>query len=1017
MLNRHQKRALLLQAGRGAVAVVVMLQASALVAQDRSQESLSQVADAIVVTGSLIRSDMAAQGTPLEAITAREIETIGTGDAGELLRQWPGVVAASGSAMNNGNVGSSFVNLRGLGPGRNLVLLDGNRLTPSGISGIFDLDNLPPALMERVDILTGGASATYGADAISGVVNFVTRKNFSGLELAATNGITQKGDGHEYRLDLTAGANFAGGRGNVVVAASYLNSDSVTQGDRDFSFYSIDSRTGQRGGSQVGVPALMSGVSDAGADFIAYGCGPGGVACATNVQGIRQIAPDGSGFSPYELYAPYNTNPWNLFRTPFERVNAYATGRYEISDAVELRVRGLYSHNQVQSEVAPSGIFGSIFYVPLNNPYLTDSMRASLCSYDLNPGPGYLAAYTPAECAAAATATGPTDPNFRYTIAGLGRRAAEAGPRITRFTTDYFDVEGGLGGQLSSSVRWDASLSYGESRKDMLQTGYWRDSRVQQSLLSGPGGCFDPKDGCVPVNFFGPEGSITPEMNAFLLGEATAKSFTSLLQGKALLSGDTGLVVPFTTAPISFAFGGEYRRYRASERPDAVSQSGDLGGMAGGSPAVAGGYSVREAIAEIQVPLVEDVPGVERLTIGGGLRYSDTRINAAGNPNHDAWTWKAEASWLVGSGVEVRGSAAHAVRAPNISELFFPRTTSVTTLAIDPCAGAAPIGNANLLAVCLAQGAGMGQIGGIQQPTSSVVNATSAGNTSLRPETADTWTAGLAFSPETLRGFSASVDYYNIRVKSAIGTLSPGDAIADCFGNLGAASATDPACTLIQRNPATGGLEGNAGGLWLPMANLGRLKVDGLDFTVRQQVKLGSAASLALDFQGTWTRNSSFEVENGASSRECAGYYSSNCVSLQPKFSFRQRTTLSVRDFDLSLGWRYIGGSEFEPRQFEEELAMANALGCVDAAGSDPYGCVVDKPFRKIGGAHYFDLAARAGVHQNLELWLRVANLFNRQPPMVGDTVGNTSYNSGNTYPAVYDALGRRFSVTARLRF
>ena len=326
-------------------------------AQDAAADE-EEAGTEIVVTGSLITNPNLEASAPVNVVSEKEIELQQANVAEELLRELPGAVPSIGSAVNNGNGGASFVNLRNLGSNRNLVLIDGVRLVPAELNGRFDLNNIPLALVQRVDVLTGGASTTYGADAVAGVVNFITRQDFSGLDLNLSNQITEQGDGNVFRADLTLGANFDDGRGNAVLSIGYQQADPVYQGDRDFSLFGIASATGGGGGSGTSVPSRFSlpGV------------------------GTRQVNADGTAFLPTAAFQNFNFNPFNVYQTPFERFNMYGAARYEVSDAVEVYTRGLFSKNTVDTIIAPSGSFGIPVAIPLNNPYLTTALRNSFCS-------------------------------------------------------------------------------------------------------------------------------------------------------------------------------------------------------------------------------------------------------------------------------------------------------------------------------------------------------------------------------------------------------------------------------------------------------------------------------------------------------------------------------------------------------------------------------------------------------------------------------------------------------------
>ena len=1010
-------------------------QAPGTTTQEAVQQEAAAEGEDIVVTGTLIRNPNLESSTPVNVTTSDSIELKQSNVAEEVLRELPGVVPSIGSAVNNGNPGSSFVDLRGLGPNRNIVLLDGNRLVPSSLIGIVDLNNIPLALIERVDALTGAAVTTYGADAITGVVNFITRRDFAGVELSASEQITEQGDGNFMRADLTMGANFDDGRGNAVLSVGYQESDAVYQGARDFSVFQVSSFTGGQAGSGTAVPSRFSGARPFLPGTCTINTAPN--ATTTGNLGTAQIE-WGDGPNPAclggltaGLYSPFNFNPYNIFQTPFTRYNIFGQAHYEVSDAVEVYARGLFSKNNVKTEVAPSGSFGAAMTINLNNPFLPALLRQQFCAFNVGGIGAYTPRFTPAECAAAATATGPSDPNYRTVTVAFNRRTTELGPRISDFQTTVFDTRVGIRGPLTSTIDWDVSGAYGESTQVQEIQNYALTSRLRQgslvSLVGGVPTCHDTSNNCVPVDIFGPEGSITPEMADFISESSSTTIKTTLGQLRGLISGDFGYALPWATQPIGFAVGTEFRKYGATQSSDLLAKTpGELGGFGGANPDIDGGYAVYEGYGELIAPIVEDKPGFESLTLEAGIRYSKYEIDGAGG--NETWTWKAGGSWEPGFGLKIRGNYSRAVRAPNIAELFTPLTVGLTNLAVDPCAGTAPLANADLRAVCIAQGAPVGTIGSITNPTAAQANILAGGNLDLKPEKANTWTLGVVFVPEFLPKFSMSVDYYNIRIKDVIGAATPGDLIEACFGNITAASVTNPDCLVIQRNPLTGGLDGDPAttpGLFGPTTNLGELFTDGVDLIANYKTSVGFG-DLALSFVGNWTRNSEFNsnVDNPNSFfRECAGYYSVNCSftgSIQPKLQFSQRTTLTMGKIDLSLLWRWIDAVKYEPRQFADDLAAAEDAECDLTGGPDgpdPDGCLVDPEFRKIPAEHYFDLTARFNATDNMTFTFTVQNLFDNQPKVVGNTIGSTTFNSGNIYPSTYDSLGRRYAVSAKLKF
>jgi iron complex outermembrane recepter protein len=1054
-------------------------------AQEAAEEE--ETGSEIVVTGSLIENPNLERSAPVNTTGADEIELLQSNVAEEILREIPGVVPSIGSAVNNGNGGASYVNLRGLGSNRNIVLLDSNRIVPADFAGRVDLNNIPLALVERLDVLTGGASTTYGADAVSGVVNFITRRDFAGFEASSGYQITEQGDGGTFRVDLTIGANFDDGRGNAVFSVGYQESDPIYQGARDVSLTTIETFSGTALGSGTafptrftstrgltgGVPnmtpeSVFTGRTPPTAQDIAdgfplgrpiYAANPGG---ATN-GAQRQVNTDTGQF--VNNFASFNFNPFNVFQTPFERFNMFGQAHYEVSDAVEVYTRGLFSKNTVNTIIAPSGAFGIAVNVSLNNPFLTATQRNQFCAFDVNPRPDiYTPRFSAAECAAAATALPgtaayrevgngtftPFDVNNNGTIdAGegfnsnpqtlLARRAIEAGPRISEYTTTIFDYRVGARGAITDTIDWDVSGAYGESENRQTIKGYTLNSRFRQSLLTtrdaaGNAVCQNTANGCVPANVFG---TISPEAVDFLVEESSSFTKTSLAQARATVSGDFGVTSPWASEPIAFAVGGEYRKYTAQQGADALAQSGDLGGAGGATPNIQGGYDVYEAVGEVVLPLISEKPFFHSLTVDAGVRYSSYKVDAPGNPSYNTTTFKVGGSWEPVEGFTVRGNYARAVRAPNIGELFAPVNTGLTNLGTDPCATLDTDGNVlsgrpaggptgALRAVCLAQGASASNINVIPEPISGQVLSTGGGNINSKPEKSNSYTIGAILQPAALPGFTASIDYYNIKITEALSAPTPGDVIAACFGtdiyNPAASAAASVACTSIRRDPLSGGLSGDPNtstGLPQTLSNSGSLETDGIDMIVNYKTDITDDIGLALSFSGNYTFNSKFNafVASPVSiNRDCTGYFSTNCGSLQPKFQWSQRTTLSFENIDVSLLWRHIDSMEQEPLDADPIAGSGPFFNGTIASGVLGVGGRTVN-FGKIKAYDYFDLSSRFGIGDHVSITLSVQNLLDKAPPLTGNNAGSTTFNSGNTFPSTYDALGRRYAISAKLTF
>ena len=578
-------------------------------------------------------------------------------------------------------------------------------------------------------------------------------------------------------------------------------------------------------------------------------------------------------------------------------------------------------------------------------------------------------------------------------------------------------------------MKYDLWGAYGESDNRQTLTGFVLTSRLRNAVLATntatclPDASGTPPTGCVPADIFGQQGAITPAQIGYLTANSATAVKSSLAQVHGTITGDFGVAAPGAKDPISFAVGGEYRRYKASQEADVASATpGELGGGVGSVTPFKGGYDVYEAFGELVAPLVEDRPGFKTLQVSGGIRYSSYKVFAADDPSYNTTTYKGEALWEPAGGIKLRGGYSHSVRAPNISELFTPVATGLTNLSLDPCAGAAPSGNANLRAICLAQGAPAGTIGSINNPTAGQANITTGGSPNVKPEKSDSYTLGVVLQPLFVPGFSASVDYYHIKVKDAITVPTPGDLIGSCFGAVTAASAASVACTLIRRNPITGALDGDPAttpGLFGALTNQGQLLTDGIDVVANYRRDIGFAR-LALSFNGNYTFRSKFKSNQTSATsldRECAGFYSTNCSavsgSILPKFAWSQRTTFSFDRFDVSLLWRHIDKVVQEPDDKINGNGPAFQGEVFDGNGRS-FGV---RDFQRIKPFDYFDLSARVDVLKNLELTLTVQNLFDRQPPLVGTNIGATTFNSGNTFPSTYDTLGRRYAMGARVRF
>lgn len=977
----------------------------------------------VVVTGSRIARPDLTTASPVNVVNQQEIQLRQPATAEELLRDLPSIRPNLGPAVNNGSDGSSSLDLRGMGTNRTLVLLDGRRIVPFGLDNIVDTNVIPVALLERVDVVTGGASTVYGADAVAGVVNFITRRNFSGLDLSAQYGVSERGDTPRFKVDLTMGGNLADGKGNVVLGIGYQKNDELLTTRRDIGRIPVSSVTGLFSGSTASVPTIFTSPS---AGQIFPGQSTAGIVGAV-------INPTTGAFERATAGNTFNTNIGTYLQTPLEKINLFTQARYEITPGIEAYASGMFTRNTVRLQLASSATFTNTYQLSLNNAYLPAAARNQLCA---------ARGITTAACnTAAAVRGGPGTAGYIEIPVIAQRRFTEYGARGNPIESQQFQLQGGLRGEIVKGLKYDFSAQYGETTQNQDRENWGSFSRVQQALRSynnaaGTAVCTDTSNGCVPLNLFGPEGSITPAMINFFDLDARIRRKTQLTVVNGNITGDLGqFASPFASAPIGFNIGGEYRKIKAASFPDFPSQiQGEVLGTGARTPPDVGQYDVKEAFGEIIIPLVADVPFLYRVTAEGGIRYSDYSTTGGST------TWKAGGGIEPFQGFKFRGMYQKAVRSPNISELYQSAVQGLGNLTTDPCQANLPVGNAGLTALCVATGAPASTIGSISPPSSTQINVTTSGNANLQVERATTYTLGGVISPnDLLPGFSLTVDYFNIKVKDAITQPGQGDILNGCYSaSLNPTFAYNAFCQLIQRNPLNGTLNGagETPGVILGYSNLGRIETAGIDFGVSQRVPLAdlglnNAGTLNFGFNATWLDYYHFQATPNSINRDCTAYYSTNCTNPRPEWKWNGRATYTLGGFDISLLWTHISRVSLEPYR----ATVTTPLTTPQPGGPNPaltgsstvvingttYTGVptagIQPNFRSIPAYDYFDLALHYSVNDNLDITLTVDNLFDKKPPLVGSGVGGTAFNNANTFPTTYDPIGRYFTFGTRLKF
>jgi iron complex outermembrane receptor protein len=949
-----------------------------------------------VVTGSRIPQPNLTSVSPVTAVSSQELKLEGTTRVEDLINQLPQVVADQGGNLSNGATGTATLNLRGLGSKRNVVLIDGSRLGPGDPTDpVADINFIPTALVDRIDVLTGGASAVYGADAVAGVVNFVMKKDFEGLQLDInaggyqhSNGDTKSQaantaagfalpasnvfDGQTVDVSAIFGVNSPDGKGNLEGYVGYRHIAAVPESQRDFSNCSL-TVTGKNfscGGSATGQQGTLFTYDSA------FNAAPKGA-------NQFQFGPGGSVVpftgAPTQLF---NFAPENFFQRDDQRYSGGFFAHYDVTPHLTAYAKFMFMDDVTTAQIAQSGDFGFTAPIPCNNPLLSPAELTAICV-----NPGYSTAANPTGVTAA-TPGGAVATNDL-----ILRRNVEGGDRVETIDHTDYRVQIGLKGDLGANWHFDVYGQYYASIFQDSNTGYFSNSKLVQALDVIPGAGGKPvcasnptgaTGGCQPYNIFNfVPGGVTPQALSFLEVPALEEGETTEQVVSGSITGDLsayGGKSPFAKDGIGVSFGAEYRREFLNFLPDEEFQTNDLGGGSGVVLPTQGSFDVKELFTEVRIPLAQDLPFVKDLTLDGGYRFSD--YSSAGTTN----TWKITGEWRPVDDILIRGGFNRAVRAPNVSELFAPQSVVLDGNS-DPCAGPKPQFTA---AQCARTGVSASQYGNISANPAAQYNGLEGGNPNLKPETADTYTIGAVITPSHLvRGLSLSVDYFNINVQNVIQALGETNIINEC-------ALDNVDCNLIHRGVGTGSL-------WLAptdfvtdtVQNAGSLKTTGLDFAFDyrfsfRDLGLPDYGGLDFNFLGTYTSIYEFQVLPGSAPISCLGKFGDICAGSptlgEPlpywKSKARLTWTTPLHGLQASLDWRYIGGVNID----------SGATGSADD---------------HIPSYSYFDLSAQYRVKDRYTFRIGVNNIFDIQPPLIGAGEIPATVGNGNTFPQVYDALGR----------
>ena len=910
----------------------------------------------VVVTGSRIRRRDFSSISPIITLDQSLLEFAAQPTLEEQLNQIPQIQPDFGRTSNSPGDGTARLNLRGLGSQRTLVLLNGRRLAPAGTGSAVDLNTIPQALVEQVEVIVGGATAVYGSDAVAGVVNLITKKTTDGILLNANTSITERGDAQVHDVNLSFDHSLGDDRGELQVFAGWLDREELFAGDRSIS------RVPFRDNLQGAVLPSGSTSVPAGLIFsplIDLGSGMGFISFDPNGDPVPFVSPD-------DLF---NFAPLNYLQTPLTRYSGGLFLNYDLSAQVESYVELIYSRNEAARNLAPVPATG-IFTINLDNPTLSEATRL-IATEQFSP-------------------SGPNLANF-----GLRRRLLELGPRVVEYQRDYLRVVAGLRGQLSEHWTFDAWASYTNSdEEDAFLNGVSR-SRISQGLLVDPttGQCFDASGGCVPVDLLG-VGNLSAEAAEFIRQQP---AFNQTRRENKLVSVYLAGPLGNTWAgPVATAFGAEWRRDEGTFEPDDNLFTGDSLGFLG-ETLVNGAEEVFEAYVETIVPLAKESPFVAELNLELGARFSDYQRAGA------AESYKAGVDWRLNEGLRVRSVWQRSVRAPNLEEAFqeqlvinasFVNENRIT----DPCSASAnPIANGNLER-CVLQGIPANQVGVFEASPGFPTRFISGGNPDLVPETAKTLTAGLVFTAPDTWGLQLSVDYFNLDVSDTIGPLNSASVCFDAANN------DNFACANLRRDPTTF----NVAEVFGPTSNRGESRVAGVDTHLNYQTELPGRWPFGLhdaqlELNVYWTRLLRKTVQENPVSRvlNCQGKFGFPCSEDASGETFPENRVATSLRFNhgaliANLRWQWIGGTDNSLPAFLEQVGRS------DSALQIP----------RIGSRSYLDLGLGYLFIERLRITLNVANLLNERAPFVADA----SF-ANNTDTTLFDVFGRSYRLGFSLRF
>lgn len=952
-------------------AAVAIAIAAPVFAADNGEDA---IIEEIVITGSRIRTGRQAPSIPINTVTADDIKLSGYTNVEEVLNNMPQFVpertASTNSTADPTATGAATLNLRGLGGQRSLVLVNGRRYTFFDSSQRTDINSIPASLIERVEIVTGGASAVYGSDAIGGVVNFILKDDFEGVELRSQFNQTSEGDGSVTDISLTLGGNFADDKGNAVVVFNYLDRDSIFTTDRKFSEQVLTD--GTVNGEVVLVPGGSSFVPNGRfqgipSDPAAIAAIPG-LDAALAAAGLTGIGNDGfipgdSGMTQRPFSRPgdlFNYTLDNFLRIPQERYAITTLVDFDVSDNATIYFEGAFSHNETTTGFASSFINQS-FPVEVANPYIGQELRDVLQILDEN-GVG-----------------GAADDGLVSLT--MNRRLIELGPRRNQDTRNAFRALVGLEGAIGD-YDYNAYYSYTRSDNTQIQVGNASRAAWAEGILSGSGPGGDPI-----LNPFGP--NISPEGADFLDIATTNTEATELTVFGATISDD---LFDMPAGPFAALLGTEWRSSSVDFSPDESLLTGDVAGFNAITPAK-GEIDVWELFAEISVPLLAEKAGIKALDATGAYRYSDYDLDQTGGVN----TFLVGLDWQVNDSLAFGTQFQRAIRAPSVGEAFGGQRLFPVS-ATDPCALASAATDPTIRGLCEAKGVPSALVGDPSIQPNTEIPGLFGGNPSLNEEESDTFTLSAIITPEALPNLRISIDYFDISIDDTI-SISGGSVsnVLDlCYVQI--QDLSSGACQAAGRN-STSGVIDTQNPVGVINANVGSLETSGIDLQISYTWDLdfgigGGGSELNVTFNATFIDELNLTPIAGLDTvNECAGAYGRTCG--EPKAETKTNTTINWTSGNLRLGLRHRWAEETRLDEVVFGQRAPDSVASLD-----------------IGGDGYVDLSFGYDINEEFAIWGGIINVFDEDPPLLG-----RRQVRANTSPDTFSPTGAELFIGGSYKF